>query len=102
GLPLMLRELLIDAADSGIIRRVGDRYVIDGELPVGARVTEVIASRIRRLPPELSGAIERLAVAEPVDFALVRTTPDFASPANFAELEERGFARVDNLNGVWT
>ncbi|MDT0203082.1 LuxR C-terminal-related transcriptional regulator [Nocardioides sp. AE5] len=102
GLPLLLGELLTDAADSGTIHRVGECYVVDGELPVGARVTEVISSRVRRLPRELSDAMERLAVAEPVDFSLIRVDPDAARVSVLAELEERGLARVDNMNGVWT
>src|SRR5690606_7743949 len=97
GLPLLLGELLTDAADSGTIHRVGECYVVDGELPVGARVTEVISSRVRRLPRELSDAMERLAVAEPVDFSLIRVDPDAARVSVLAELEERGLARVDNM-----
>lgn len=102
GMPLILRGLLTDAVKGGAIKRVGDHYVLTGDLPAGNRVTDIIGSLIRGLPRELAVSLERLAVAEPVDFSILGIHDEDPRPHMVGELEKRDLARVDFVNGVWT
>lgn len=94
GNALVLREVLADAVDTGRLRRDGERWVIEGELAAGSRITELIRSRAQRLDGPARALLERVAVAEPVPLPLLAAPTDV-----LAQLERRKLVSVSADDG---
>ncbi len=66
GNPLLLREMLMGAAESGALERLDRRWTIRGQLTGSGRLNEVVENRLRRLTADQREALEVLAVGQPL------------------------------------
>ncbi|WP_436793669.1 LuxR C-terminal-related transcriptional regulator [Actinospongicola halichondriae] len=94
GNALVLRELLVDAVDTGRLVLDGDQWVLRGQLAAGTRVTELIRARAQRLDPDERALLDKVAVAEPVPLALLGSPVE-----DLATLERRNLVSVTNDGG---
>jgi DNA-binding CsgD family transcriptional regulator len=96
GNALAVRELVLAARESGALRWDGDRWRLDGSLPISARLVELVEQRVGSLSDEETEALEYLALGEPIGVALL---DGLASPEVVASLERKGLleARQDGL-----
>ena len=73
GNPLWLRELLEAARESGGMRRVHGHVSWQGQLRVGARLDDLVRSRLGADSPGAQALTEYLAIAEPLELDLLET-----------------------------
>ena len=67
GNPLFVRELVLDALDTGALASVGGRWTLAPDIePAGTRLREIIAARVGTLADDERAAVELVALAEPV------------------------------------
>jgi DNA-binding CsgD family transcriptional regulator len=66
GNALLLRELVRSALASGVITRSHEVWRLEGELPVGAGVAELIRGALTDFDADERQALELLAIAEPL------------------------------------
>jgi DNA-binding CsgD family transcriptional regulator len=76
GNPLLLRELVGAALAAGAVRRDGDLWRATGPLVVATDLPAAIRSRLDRLPGAVRAAAELVALAEPVDAAMLEEVLD--------------------------
>jgi DNA-binding CsgD family transcriptional regulator len=91
GNPLFLRELLAEGIESGCLHQVGGRWELRASPGISRDLRRLVATRLGRLTPEQREALEVLAVAAPVELALVARLCD---PPALEALERRGMLRV--------
>ncbi|MFC4531521.1 helix-turn-helix transcriptional regulator [Sphaerisporangium dianthi] len=92
GNPLMLRELLADARETGALVRRNGVWRWRGTVPGGARVAELVAARLRGLSPATRQVLEMIACGEPLALALLGR---LAGPAAIEAAERSGMAVVE-------
>ncbi len=97
GVPLFVRELLLDAAAQGLVTSAGEVWELSGKLTSGTRVRDMVTARMALLPPRTTALIELLAVAEPL--AVDALTED--ERRELDRLEERRLARSEQISGRW-
>ena len=92
GNPLLLRELIDDAIEQGVLRHEDGVWRWHGRLRAGVRLADVIADRLAALDPDEHSALKTLAFAEPL-------RPDHAERLvggdMLVALERRGVVAVD-------
>lgn len=71
GNPLLVREILLDARGSGAIQQGPGGWTGVVPLRSGPRVQELVLARTGRLPPDARSVLELVAVADPLDVALL-------------------------------
>lgn len=89
GNPLYLRELVLGALDSGaLVDRSGVWHLdVDDRLPSSDRLVDLVELRLGALGPEARGAMELLALCEPLEVADVE---QIAPVGVIAQLERSG------------
>ena len=97
GVPLFLRELLLDATSQHLLIADRGTWGLVGELRTGARLQELVGARTASLSAPARGLLELLALAEPLAVDLL--TP--AEGEQLDGLEQRGMARGEQLAGRW-
>lgn len=92
GNPLLLRELLADASETGrLVRREGV-WRWRGDVPAGARVAELVAARLRALDAATRQVLEVIACGEPLALSLIERLAD---PPAVEAAERSGMAVVE-------
>jgi DNA-binding CsgD family transcriptional regulator/DNA polymerase III delta prime subunit len=96
GNPLYLRELVLAGCRTGHIVMKGDIWRLSGELPVGARLTELLQDRLGQVSETERSALETVAFAEPVP---LRVLTRLAPPSDIASLQTGGLLKVEQSRG---
>lgn len=91
GNPLYLRELLLGGLDAGHLRRSDGRWRWRGPLRAGSRLAEVVQCRLGHLGPELTEALEIVAVAQHLEVSLAER---LCGERPLREAETRGLVAV--------
>lgn len=91
GTPLVLRELVLGALESGLLRDDGGLWLLSERLGVPPSLAELIAGRLAEATPEAREVLEILAVGEPLALStlVTMTSPDAVDTA-----ERRGLLTV--------
>jgi DNA-binding CsgD family transcriptional regulator len=95
GNPLFVRELVLDALDSGaLVRNAGRWTLAPGVSPAGTRLREIIAARVGTLTGDERAAVELVALGEPLG---LDTLASFVGVDVIRRMEERSLlaARSD-------
>lgn len=92
GNPLYLRELVLAAVGSGILRDAGGVWRLSGPLPTGDALNDQVIGRMALLTDAEREALELLAVGEPIGLDLLET---MVEGAVLEALEERALIRVE-------
>jgi DNA-binding CsgD family transcriptional regulator len=71
GNPLMLRELLADAVESGALARREGVWCWRGAVPASARLAELVTARLAAMSPAARSVLEMVASGEPLPLSLV-------------------------------
>lgn len=71
GNPLLLRELLADAVESGALARREGVWCWRGPVPATARLAELVTARLAAMSPAALAVLEMVACGEPLPLALV-------------------------------
>ncbi len=90
GIPLLLRELLVDAITDGVVAREDGVWRATRPLRAGGRLIDLISARTAQLAPSVREVLELVSLTEPVDTSLLD-----ASGPELDELESRGFVRFE-------
>jgi DNA-binding CsgD family transcriptional regulator len=91
GNPLLLRELVIAASDSGELTRLYGMWRWTGQFELAPRLTDLIDARIGDLSDEVREVVELVAFGEPIGLPLlIRATGDAAVES----AEDRGLIRL--------
>lgn len=90
GLPLFIRELLLDAVEADNFVRGHDRWRLARHVRPGPRLREVVADRLASLDSHVRDLLELVAMGEPLSSALLRSDEYDA----LDELERRQLVRV--------
>ncbi|MGA7281222.1 MAG: LuxR C-terminal-related transcriptional regulator [Acidimicrobiia bacterium] len=97
GNPLLFHELITGGIESGALRMSGGVWSLSGDLAGAARVTEVVATRIEGLTPELRECLELVAEGDPIPIELLEA----AVGLNVIEaLERSGLVGLDETGVV--
>ncbi|MGY1609966.1 AAA family ATPase, partial [Geodermatophilus sp. SYSU D00700] len=97
GSPLYLRELLRGALASGALTRRDGEWSLGVGFRPSDRLLDIVGERLRGLGPEESGALEAVAIAEPVPLPVLDRV---ASPEAVLGLELHDLVRVDDAAGA--
>lgn len=97
GLPLFVRELLLDVLAQELVVLNEGTWALDRDLRTGARLHEVVDARLAHIPDQARRLLELLALAEPMAVDLL--THDEGSELDM--LEQRGLAKCEHLAGRW-
>ncbi|MGB7112657.1 MAG: LuxR family transcriptional regulator, partial [Mycobacterium sp.] len=99
GSPLLLRGLLSAGRESGVLVRTEDGWQLRGALRADRQLHDLLEFRLRSFAPEELEAVEVLAAAEVLDWAILRGLCDADA---VARLEGRGVVQfvVDGSNTV--
>jgi DNA-binding CsgD family transcriptional regulator len=97
GVPLLLRELLIDARVLGAIEQLDGTWVQVGKLSSGARLQELVAARVSQLDARSARLLELVALGEPLRVDLLE--PEEASSLD--GLEAQGLVQVERSADEW-
>ncbi|MGC5020434.1 LuxR C-terminal-related transcriptional regulator [Micromonospora sp. DT47] len=92
GNPLLLRELVLSAADSGELVRTYGVWRWTGRLELAPSLTDLIDTRIGRLDAGVRAVLELVAFGEPLGLHLLNQA---AEPSDVETAEERGLISVD-------
>ena len=87
GNPLAVRELVLAATQAGVLRRADDRWTLTDALPISTRLAELVDQRVGSLSDEETGALELLAMGEPLGVALLDR---LTNPEVVGSLERKG------------
>ncbi|MGH3885225.1 MAG: LuxR C-terminal-related transcriptional regulator [Pseudonocardiaceae bacterium] len=71
GNPLFLRELVVEALETGTLVEAAGVWRCRDATMVGTRLAELVEARLRRLDPEVRAGLEALAVGEPLEASLL-------------------------------
>jgi DNA-binding CsgD family transcriptional regulator len=93
GNPLLLRELVLGARADGVLAPEHGVWRWQGSVPRSVRLTELVETRLAGLDRAQRTAIETLAVAGPVDPAVLATT---CGDEAAAAVEQRGLVTVEH------
>ncbi len=96
GVPLLVRELLLDGLGAGTITAAGGTWTISGPLMPGDRLHELVRSRLDRLDEGAVATVELIATAEPIRLDLL-TEPEVA---RIDSLTEARLVRSEVLAGA--
>lgn len=91
GNPLVVREAVEGALDSGLLERRDGVWQHQGSLASTGRLAALVAQRLGRVPTAERAALELIAVADPFEQALLER---LVGPSRLAALEERGLLRI--------
>jgi hypothetical protein len=91
GNALYLRELLIDAVESGALTEAGGIWALRQPLTAPGRLVELVASRLAGLAPGTIAVVELLAAGEPVGVPVLEKITD---PVGLEDAEAQGFVLV--------
>ena len=97
GLPLFVRELLLDAMAQDLVALDAGTWSLLGDLRTGSRLQEMVGARLADVSDGAQQLLDLLALAEPV-------TLDLLTPEEGAELdllEQRGLTKVEHHAGRW-
>ena len=97
GVPLLVRELVLDAATQGLLVEDAGSWLLHGDLRTGARLQELIGARLASLTGAARALLEVVAVGEPLAVDLL----DPAEGTELDGLERRGLASCEQLAGRW-
>jgi DNA-binding CsgD family transcriptional regulator/tetratricopeptide (TPR) repeat protein len=89
GNPLLLRELLADAMETGALRAEGGFWRWHGTTSGSPRLAELVAARLHALAPATRQVLEVVACGEPLPLALLECLAD---PAAVEAAERSGMA----------
>ncbi len=107
GNPLFLRELVIEAVETGTLVEAGGIWRCAAVTMVGKRVAELVEARLRRLDSEVRAGLEVVAAGEPLEASLVEalsapiptdaraTDPGWRRESPMETAERAGLVRVD-------
>lgn len=94
GNPLFARELILAGLEDGRIVDKHGVWSLDGTLPIGPRLTELLDERLRGVDAELIGALEVVALGDPLPVnVLHRVVPATHTDA----LQRLGLLVVDDV-----
>ena len=91
GNPLFLRELLADGVESGSLRVMEGRWVFEEPFGDLSGLRRLMAGRIGKLSDAQRVGLEAVAVAEPLELAMV---DGFFEDEALVDLERRGVIRI--------
>lgn len=97
GIPLFVRELLLDAAAQRLLVDDAGVWQLRGEFRPGARVQELVQARMQTLRAPAQELLELLACAEPLAVALLTDEEG----KELDGLEQCGLARGEQLADQW-
>ena len=97
GVPLFVRELLLDAVAQRVLVADAGTWGLHGELGAGTRLQELVGARRASLSGPAQALLEFLAIAEPVAVDLLTVDEG----AELDVLEQRRLARGEQLAGQW-
>jgi len=101
GNPLFLRELVLEAVDSGSLRREHGLWQLAGPLRASARLTELIRLRVEQLDEPERDLLQMVALHEPLGTAEIGALSD-SSVAESLERKSMSAIRVDGRRAqVW-
>lgn len=86
GNALFLRELILYGVERDVLIEGGGIWRWRGDVAVGMRLAELVATRLKGLPPAALGVLELIAVGAPLEVGLLRG----AETAPLDVLERRG------------
>ena len=92
GNPLLLRELIMDAIDAGVLECLDGVWQWRGRLRTGRRLADVVADRLAQLTEDEHAAVVALAFGEPLRPHLAE---QLVGAAMLRSLEGRGVITVD-------
>jgi DNA-binding CsgD family transcriptional regulator len=95
GNPLLLRELLADARESGALAQREGVWCWRGAVPGTARLAELVASRLAALEPGVLRVLEAIACGEPLGLSTLARVADPSA----IEAAERSGAAVAERSG---
>jgi DNA-binding CsgD family transcriptional regulator len=79
GNPLLLRELLADALESGVLVRREGLWRWTGEVPAGGRVGELVTAQLSTLDTPVREVLELIACGEPLAVSVLERLADSAA-----------------------
>lgn len=91
GNPLFLRELVVEALETGTLVEVGGLWRGGAAMMVGTRLAELVEARIQRLDPGVRAGLEVVAVGEPLEAGLLEALS--ASMPTDARVTDAGWRR---------
>lgn len=94
GNVLYLRELVLDAMDTGALKLSNGLWRWQGSSPVGSRLGEVVGSRLRSADRALQRFLAVVALGEPVAEDVVSS---LAPGVDIGEVERRGLVKLDRF-----
>ncbi len=92
GNPLLLREILMAALDSGALEAVDGLWRLRGPLPVSPRLAELVHGRLTQADPSAEAALVHLAVGAPLRRDVL---VEAVGPSSVAAAEATGLTAVD-------
>jgi DNA-binding CsgD family transcriptional regulator/tetratricopeptide (TPR) repeat protein len=92
GNPLYLREVVLSSLETGALQEDGDEWRWRGEWATGSRLQEIVAARFGRLEPDVSSALEFVALAGSLPIALLSRLSTLEA---LSELEERALVTLE-------
>lgn len=95
GNPLLIRELIRSARDSGAIEREHEVWCLSGPLPVDAGIANLIEMRLELLTPVEREATELLALGEPL---AIKLTESIIDSEVLESLERQNVVQAQQVN----
>lgn len=95
GNVLFLHQLVLQELQSGRLRNAGPGWRWSGEMKASPTLVDLIDSYVGAAPDEILDVLDLVAVAEPLELALVS---ELVEPAEVEAAEQAGFIAVD-VNG---
>jgi hypothetical protein len=84
GIPLVVRELVSSALDSGTLVRRGPGWALRGEPTVTSQIRDLVRTRMGTLPQAIRAALETIAAGEPLP---LQVALELVGEAQLDELE---------------
>jgi DNA-binding CsgD family transcriptional regulator len=92
GNVLFLREVVLGALETGVLRREQEIWRLGGTLPASSRLVEIIETRLRGVDERGRHTLEVLALAEPLEVELLQAVQH---QVDLDALERRGLVRIE-------
>lgn len=92
GVPLFIRELVLDALSAGTLRRVDGSWRLEGAAARSGSLAELLDARLAGIGADERAALELVAMAEPVGLRLLL---ELVGTPVVGSLERRGLLDVD-------